>query len=174
MQTVRNRDKLSCSRLDCSFFQIIRPYFFQPIIFIRRENPIGLVILGEDFTAFEHHMVFEADKGNTLVGQSAFHLSVSLDCIRFVIVVGKYRLNPKGFDQIHKTHNGFAVPDLQYRFGLLRQRTKLLVQINQTAVNKGHPPILAWQGFQNMVVKNKCTKHLFALQQCVVQGGMVS
>jgi hypothetical protein len=49
----------------------------------------------------------------------------------------------------------------------------LLVHIEQAAVDKSHPPVMAWKGFKNSGVKNKDAKNLLASEEGVVQSRVV-
>ena len=91
------------------FSQVGSRDFFHPVVFIRRENTIGLTVLGQDFTSLKHHMVFEADKRGAKVGKRTFDCCVSLQCIGFIIMVGKDRLNTQLCDQLLQTGRWLSV-----------------------------------------------------------------
>ena len=91
------------------FSQISSSDFLEPIVFVRRENTIGLTVLRQDFTALKHHIVFEADEGHALVGKYTFGCRIPRQCIRFIIMVGEDGLNAEFGDQLLQTRKWFSM-----------------------------------------------------------------
>ena len=66
---------------------------FLPLIFIRRVNHIRISIAFDHFVFFKNHLIFVCFKVDIFLFEQFFYLLITLKGIRFIIVVGIYRVN---------------------------------------------------------------------------------
>ena len=88
-------------------------------------------------------------------------------------MVGEYGVCTQRLSQVRNEAVGRPLQHDQARLGVLRQGAQAAVQFHQRLTDEFHAPVLAWQGGEDGAVKDEYAVHLLALQQGVVQGGVV-
>ena len=156
--------------------EVKRIDLFQPGIFVGREHAVGLASLREHFVALEDHVVLEAVPGHAAALQAGIDVGIPGERCRLVVMVGKYRIGRQARGQGRHGVAGLALKHHQPRPGVARPRRQLLeltVQIDQRFPDELHPPVGARERGEDVAVKDKHAKDLFAGSQGVVKRRVV-
>ena len=129
--------------------------------------------MGQHLAAFEHHMVFEALKGNACIGQGANHLGVPCQGLGLVVMVGEHRLHAQLNRQFHDLVHSLAMAHQQACISLGGPLTPSSIQLGNRRVDEGHAAVLGLQFAQNGGVKHKRAVHMVAVAQGVAERGVV-
>jgi len=130
----------------------------------------GFSSKGEDFLTVKDDLILETLEANAAASEFRCNLGVTRLGQRFVVPVGKDRVNAKLVCECRDLVDGARAPDNETTASPLQSE----VQFKQRTVDELHPEItLVRQRFENIEVKEKCAKNGMRAPQGFGEGRVV-
>ena len=153
--------------------EVKRRHFFEPGIFVGREDRKRRQALGQHLVARKNAVVFAAQQHAAIGLETAGHLRIARQSGRFVIVIAEDGASPqlagqRRNDLLRQAASGDEAC-LRAACGVANG----FVQLGHALADELYPAVGVGQGGEDAVVENKDAIQRFAVLRSMVEGGVI-